>query len=383
MMRFENIQTLLAGGDLQKPYYCIYPRVYKERAGEFVSAFPGRVLYAVKANDHPAILRLLHEGGVEHFDCASVPEIELVREHCPGTTPYFMVPVRLKGAAEDAYARLGVRHYMVDHASGIDLLADEIDLGSVTVFVRMAVHHDSALQDLSSKFGAELEQVPGLLMAVKERGAEPALAFNVGSSVMKTDAYLHAMQKAVEVLQQLPFQVSLVDIGGGYPLSYPHFPAPALSEYHDAIREAAKSLPMTPGGELMTEPGRALAAPGLSALVSVLLRKEDRLYLNDGMYGIFWELRFKGHQQFPVRTYRDGEVLQGETLSFQLYGPTCDATDVLPGRVDLPVDMRPGDLLEFGQIGAYSLSGRTCFNGFYSDQVVEFTDPSAEPPNTL
>ena len=133
----------------------------------------------------------------------------------------------------------------------------------------------------------------------------------------------------------------------------------------------------------MTEPGRALAAPGLSALVSVLLRKEDRLYLNDGMYGIFWELRFKGHKQFPVRTYRDGEVLRGETISFQLYGPTCDATDVLPGRVDLAADIRPGDQLEFGQIGAYSLSGRTRFNGFYSDQVVEFTDPSAEPPKTL
>lgn len=383
MLHFENIQTLLSGGDLQKPYYCIYPHVYRARAREFVAAFPGRVLYAVKANDHPAILRLLHEGGVQHFDCASVPEIELVREHCPGTTPYFMVPVRLRGAAEDAYGRLRVRHFMVDHASGIDLLAEEIDLHKVTVFVRMAVHHDSALQDLSTKFGAEPEQVPGLLMTLKERGAEPALAFNVGSSVMQTNAYLHAMQKAGEVLEQIPFQVSLVDIGGGYPLSYPRFPAPTLSEYHETIREAAKSLPMAQGGELLTEPGRALAAPGLSALVSVLLRKEDRLYLNDGMYGIFWELRFKGHKRFPVRAWRNGDPLPGVASSFQLYGPTCDATDVLPGRVDLPVDIRPGDQLEFGQIGAYSLSGRTRFNGFYSDQVVEFTDPSAEPPITL
>ncbi|HET6565098.1 MAG TPA: hypothetical protein VFG52_06750, partial [Xanthomonadales bacterium] len=188
------------------------------------------------------------------------------------------------------------------------------------------------------------------------------------------------IKTAVGVLQQLPFRVRLVDIGGGFPLSYPDFMAPPLRDYHDAIRQAASQLPLAEQGVLMAEPGRALSAPGLSAVVSVLLRKERRLYINDGMYGIFWELRFKGHKRFPVRAFRNGRVLEGELKSFQLYGPTCDATDVLPGAVDLPVDIHEGDVLEFGQIGAYSLAGRTRFNGFYSDQVVQFTDPQARPP---
>jgi ornithine decarboxylase len=382
MLTFKNTQDLLASQTVNEPFYCIYPEIYRQVARDFVAAFPGRVLYAVKANDHPAVLRLLHEGGVTHFDCASVPEIELVRQHCPGGKAYFMVPVRLPGAAKAAYERLGVRHFMIDHARGIDLLAAEIDLSQVVVFVRMAVHHDSALQDLSSKFGAPPEQVPGLLEALRQRGAEPALAFNVGSSVMQPAAYLHAIKIAEAALQLIPFRVRLVDIGGGFPLSYPDFHAPPLQEYHAAIRQAATALPLAEQSVLMAEPGRALSAPGLSAVVRVLLRKDDRLYLNDGMYGIFWELSFKGHKKFPVRAYRNGRDLTGKPASFQLYGPTCDATDVLPGRVDLPADVSEGDVLEFGQIGAYSLAGRTRFNGFYSDQVVQFTDLLARPPDS-
>jgi ornithine decarboxylase len=140
-------------------------------------------------------------------------------------------------------------------------------------------------------------------------------------------------------------------------------------------------LPLAPGGVIMAEPGRALAAPGLSALVEVLLRRDDRLYLNDGMYGIFWELRFREHDGFPARVFRNGlQVAQGETRPFRLYGPTCDATDVLPVPFDLPVNTGPGDYIEFGNIGAYSLSGRTRFNGFFSDRIIQLSSPDAQPP---
>jgi ornithine decarboxylase len=139
---------------------------------------------------------------------------------------------------------------------------------------------------------------------------------------------------------------------------------------------------MQEGGEIMSEPGRALSAPGLSAVVEVLLRKDRRLYLNDGMYGIFWELRFKGHQRFPVRAYRNGERLAGAPASFKLFGPTCDASDVMPGEVELPANIQAGDHLEFGNIGAYSLSGRTRFNGHFSDRIVEIVSSAELPPRT-
>jgi len=370
---FAGIPELLSSLAPEKPVYCIYPDVYRRTAREFVDAFPGRVLYAVKANAHPAVLRLLHGGGVRHFDCASLPEVAAVKANCPDSTCYFMVPVRLRGAARDAQSRYGVRHFMVDHASALGPLSAEIDMQSSVVFARMAVHHAAALQDLSSKFGAPPAEIPALLEAIAAAGAEPALAFNVGSAVTSPDAYSYAIGTAADVLARLPFRVRLVDIGGGFAKPYPGFSVPPLSDYFEAVALAGRRLTLADEGELLVEPGRALAAPGLSAVVEVLLRKDRRLYLNDGMYGIFWELRFKGHDRYPVRCYRDGQAIGGDTAAFRLYGPTCDGTDVLPAEVELPSDIGVGDYLEFGSIGAYSISGRTDFNGHYSDEIVFVT----------
>jgi ornithine decarboxylase len=269
---------------------------------------------------------------------------------------------------------------MIDHTNGIERLASEVDLSKVVVFTRMAVHHAAALQDLSSKFGAPPEAVPGLMQTLARLGAEPALAFNVGSSVIRTEAYTHSLDVANQVLRQLPFTVRLLDIGGGFPHRYPGFVVPPLADYFAAVKDAAAALPLAPGGELMAEPGRSLAAPGLSAIVEVLLRRDDRLYLNDGMYGIFWELRFKEHAGFPSRVWRDGKLHEGADHLFRLYGPTCDSSDVVPERIPLPADVRAGDFIEFGSIGAYSLSGRTRFNGYYSDHIITLTDPGAQPP---
>lgn len=375
MRSFPDVGSMLRELRPALPVYCIYPRVYVDAAREFVAGFPGRVLYAVKSNDHPEVVRLLHHGGVQHFDCASLPEIELVHRVCPGATPYFMIPARLRGAARAAQEKFGARHFMIDHANGLQPLADEIDMSQAIVFVRMATQHASAMQELSSKFGAPPEAVPGLLEAVATHGAEPALAFNVGTGVTSPDAYSYAIDLAAQVLDKAAMRVRLVDIGGGYARTYPGFPVPPIGDYFAVIEEAARKLPLAANGEVMGEPGRALAAPGLSAVVEVLLRKDDRLYLNDGMYGIFWELRFRGHDRYPVRAFRDGAEHGGGALqSFRLFGPTCDATDVLPGAVELPEDIRPGDHLEFSEIGAYSLAGRTRFNGHYSDEIVRIED---------
>jgi ornithine decarboxylase len=371
---FSSVAEMLRTLKPALPVYCIFPQVYEATAREFVDGFPGRVLYAVKANSDPAVVASLVAGGIQHFDCASLPEIETAKSVSRDATCYFMTPVRLRGAAAEAQASFGVRHFLVDHESGTDLLAKEIDMSRAVVFARMAVSHPSAMIDLSQRFGAPPAEMQGILRGIAEAGAEPALAFNVGSSVTSPEAYLHSMAIARQVLDSLPFRVRLLDIGGGFPRSYPGFEVPPLADYFRAIGEDIAALPLAPGGEIMGEPGRALASPGMSAVVEVCLKKGRRLYLNDGMYGIFWELRFKGHDRFPVRAFRHGERLEGDAVSFRLFGPTCDSTDELPGDVELPATIRPGDHLEFGNIGAYSLSGRTGFNGFRSDHIVAITE---------
>lgn len=364
-----------------QPVYCIFPHVYRTTARAFLEGFPGRVLYAVKANADPRVLTTLIDAGIRHFDCASLAEIELAHHLCPEGTQYFMVPARLRDAARSAQEKCRVRHFLVDHADGVTQLAKEIDMGRSVVFARMAVHHEAAMADLSKRFGAKPEDVPALLEKIRIAGAEPALAFNVGSSVTDPDAYRYAIGVTRDVLERLPFRLRLIDVGGGYPRSYPGFTVPHIDEYFRAVSESSAGLPLAENAEILGEPGRALAAPGMSAVAEVLLRKDDRLFLNDGMHGVFWELRYKGHERYPVRTFRDGHLHSGDEMPFVLNGPTCDSEDTLPGKVELPVDIRPGDHIEFGCIGAYSLTGRTDFNGHYSDHIVTITAASEYPPS--
>ena len=378
--QFADVASLIREERPQHPVYCVFPHVYREVAREFLAGFPGRVLYAVKANPDPGVLRLLGDSGVRHFDCASLPEIERVDALLQGATKYFMTPVRIRGAAATAQRRHGVRHFVVDHLTGLERLLGEVDPARSVVFARMAVHHRSAFEDLSARFGAPPEAMPQLLQAIVDSGAEAALAFNVGSLVTDPDAYRYALSVTREVLQAVPFRLRLIDVGGGYPRSYPGIKVPGLERYFAAVAESAATLPLAEGAEILGEPGRALAAPGMSAVVEVLLRKDDHLFINDGMFGIFWLLRIDGPDSFPVRAYRNGVRLGGALRSFKTSGPTCDSTDTLPGPVALPADVRPGDHLEFGNIGAYSIGGRTDYNGFYSDRIVTITSNAERPP---
>ena len=115
-------------------------------------------------------------------------------------------------------------------------------------------------------------------------------------------------------------------------------------------------------------------------MVEVLLRKDDKMYINDGLYGAFWELRYDAHDRYACQAIQNGEPLDGEMQEFQLLGPTCDSDDKLRGRIRLPKSISVGDYIEFGTIGAYSLSGRSDFNGFWSDNVVNIIDPAERPP---
>jgi ornithine decarboxylase len=378
--QFASVRQMLRELKPENPVYCIFPHVYRESTRAFLKGFPGRVLYAVKANNDPRVLELLIDAGVSHFDCASLPEVRLAHRLCPHGTMYFMVPTRIRNAARAAQEDHDVRHFMVDHLDAIALLASEIDMSRSVVFARMAVHHKAAMSDLSYRFGAEPQEMPGILQSIRDAGAEAALAFNVGSSVIDPDAYRYALSLTRDVLTKLPFRIRLIDVGGGYPKSYPGFSVPLLDKYFKVVAESFSELPLADNAEVLGEPGRALAAPGMSAVVEVLLRKDERLFINDGMHGIFWELRYDGHDSYPVRAYRDGQLLTGDQMAFTVNGPTCDSDDTLPGKVELPVDIRPGDHLEFGGIGAYSLSGRTDFNGYYSDRIVSITSESEIPP---
>ena len=138
---YETVEDLLATKDPQSPVYCVYPHVYQKSTKHFLDGFPGRVLYAVKANNHPAVIKQIYDAGVRHFDCASLPEIELIARLCPDSTLYYMNPVRLDKDARSAQQEYGVRHFVVDHQSGLAPLLQEINPKKSVIFARASARY--------------------------------------------------------------------------------------------------------------------------------------------------------------------------------------------------------------------------------------------------
>jgi len=379
---FNNVGNMLGAWTPSEPVYCLYPARLTENVKSFLSGLPGRTLYAVKSNPHPQVVSKLYEAGIRDFDAASLAEIELISELCPHAKIYFMAPVKIRDTARRAYHEFGVRHFVVDHLDALENLLKEIESHDSTIFVRMAAANPDAIFNLSSKFGATPAETIKLLERVNQSGAEPALAFNVGSLVRRPDAYEAALETCCEVLAALDFPIRLLDAGGGFPVPYPGLKMPGLESYFDVFRRLRSRLPMPPDGELLVEPGRSLVASSMSVVTEVLLRKDKALYLNDGAYGSFWELAATEKMHVPTRVHRlDGELSQSE-MEFTLYGPTCCSTDVLPQKFALPQDIGIGDWIEFGLMGAYSLCARSGFNGFYPDAMVEISESAEIDPGS-
>jgi ornithine decarboxylase len=355
----------------------VYPAVLRALARDFLASFPGRVLYAVKANPERRILSELSAAGVGCFDTASVAEMVAVHEVAPEARCYFMAPVRFPGAMREAFDRPGGRDCVVDHADELERVTQEAPARELTIFVRMAAHDPAALYDLSEKFGASEERSVELLRAVARCGARPALAFNVGSLVRSPEAYVNAIGRAAAVLKRSGVEIGWLDVGGGFPRRYPEPASEPPAGFFTAIARAKAALP--PTVELLAEPGRALVADGLSLVTRVLHRDGDRLYLNDGVWGSLVEpLVARGRFRFPSRVLREGGIVEEAERSFEVFGPTCDSLDRLPKPLPLAGSIRAGDWVEFGMIGAYSLSNRTAFNGIYPDRFARIT--AASPP---
>jgi ornithine decarboxylase len=350
-----------------------------------LTAFPGRVLYAVKCNPHPRVLSTLYEAGIRHFDTASLPEIAQVREAHRDAETYFMHPVKARAVVRTAYEVYGVRHFVIDHPAELDKVLEVTGGEGIVVHVRVKTPEAKAFYDLASKFGAPPEQAAELLKAVRSAGLRCGLAFHVGSQCMTTDAYRQALTIVGDVVKQAGSDIDFLDVGGGFPAQYPGEELPSLEDYFSVLVDGVKDLGVRNDCVLMCEPGRAMVADACSLLVQVLLRKESEIYINDGIYGSLAEIVIT-KMRLPVRLIRlDGEY-SDTSQPFTVYGPTCDSLDVLPHQFELPDDIREGDWLEIGQIGAYSNAAATRFNGFYPETFVDveqtFTITQSAPSST-
>jgi ornithine decarboxylase len=371
--RFASEERLIESLKPNDPVYMLYPEKFRIAAKRFLDAFPGDALYAIKANPAPHVLDLVYASGIRHFDTASLPEIEIVHGRFPDAHCHFMAPVRLPGTAKIAYEKHNVRDFVIDCDYELDKLLSETNRAKdLRVFVRVATPLGGAVLELSSKFGTTPADAARLLKRVVEAGATPAITFHVGSQCLSPFSYAQAIEMARRTADIAGVTIAALDIGGGFPGPYVGNDVPPYHWYFDTIKEAVETLP-NPKIDLLCEPGRALIAEGLSLVTQVVLRKGDKLYINDGIYGSFDELTLPGWvADYHVRVIRmDGagtaRTMPAGHTPYRIYGPTCDTLDVLPRPLMLPDSIGPGDFIVFDAMGAYSVAVRTTFNGFFPD----------------
>jgi ornithine decarboxylase len=362
-----------------EPMVALRPAAIEAASRAFVAGFKGDVLYAVKCNPDPRALRAIWQGGVRHFDCASPAEVALVRGLFPEAGIHFMHPVKARPAIREAWGVQGVRDFVLDSDGELrKILAETQAVGpqpeGLGLVVRLAMPKGEAKLDLSGKFGATVEEAAELLRAARPHCVRLGVSFHVGSQCMDPLAWRRAMATAGAAIEAAGVPVEIVDVGGGFPVSYPDLTPPPLSAYLAEIHRSFAALGLPAGTRLWAEPGRALVAGGASVVLQVQMRRGDALYVNDGVYGTLSDAGALGFR-FPVRMIRPGAPDSAVPLrSFTFFGPTCDSADVMNGPFLLPADIEEGDWIEVGQLGAYGTCLRTGFNGFDRGRQVEVRD---------
>lgn len=365
------------------PMHCLRPQVLMETARRFLSLFPGEVLYAVKCNAEPAVLRALWAGGVRRFDCASAQEVRQVRQMFPDAGIHFMHPVKSRAAIREAWEWHGVRDFAIDSLAELSKVLEETEgrFGELGLIVRLALPKGNAVYDLSGKFGAGPEEAARLLATARAVAGRVGLCFHVGSQCLDPTAWERALALAGEVMAQAHVMVDVLDVGGGFPVAYPDITPPPLEEFTAAIASGLMKLHLPATTEVWCEPGRALVAAGQSVVVRVEGRRGDALFINDGIYGSLSDAGQPAFR-FPCRLIRvNGQAVSDDLVPYSFFGPTCDSADRMKGPFLLPADAREGDWIEIGQLGAYGTCLKTAFNGFDLAVKVEVRDrPLLETP---
>lgn len=356
-----------------QPVTLVRPHAAKRAARFFSEKFPGRSLYAVKANPSPDLLLTLWEGGITHYDVASIAEVRLVARTLPEAILCFMHPVKAEEAIAEAYFTHGVRTFSLDSHEELDKIVRATKGATdLTLCVRLRVSSDHSKLSLASKFGVDLADAASLLMATRQVADALGICFHVGSQAMSPQAYSDALARVRAAIVSASVTVDVIDVGGGFPSAYPGMTPPPLEQYFRVIHEAFESLPVSYSAELWCEPGRALSAEYASVLVRVERRRGDELYINDGAYGALFDAAHIGWR-FPVALLREPES-HAKDVGFSFYGPTCDDMDHMVGPFELPADTRVGDFIEIGMLGAYGSAMRTAFNGFTNGETVIVDD---------
>tara|TARA_B100001123_G_scaffold14586_1_gene16571 strand:+ start:3468 stop:4646 length:1179 start_codon:yes stop_codon:yes gene_type:complete len=374
MQKFNSVDELVSAIQPVDPVYCIRPNSIKTACAWFKNNFPGKILYAVKTNPNEKIIRYVGENGIDRFDVASINEIKLIKKIFPKAKAYYMNTVKSREHIKEAYFNYGIKDFAFDTKDELQKIIEATNNAKdLILFVRVSISNEHAEIDLSQKFGALPSESLGLLRLAKAHAAKVGLSFHVGSQCMHPVSYVKGIRELGNIIKKTKINPDIINVGGGFPSIYPDLSPQPLENYISEIKKTFENLKLENKPELLCEPGRAIVAESGSTIVKVVLRKKQKLYINDGTYGSLFDAGVPNLVP-PTKMISNGRITSKKLTSYSFYGPTCDSIDFMKGPFVLPNNLKEGDYIEIGQLGAYSLTFRTKFNGFYSDKIFEVQD---------
>ena len=333
--------------------------------------------YAVKANPDPAIVKTLFDAGAS-FDVASMPEFRIVYEYIKDLPDkqrqdwiwdkiIYANPIK----ANETLQELNPYKPLVTYDNYEEIRKIKKHAPQAGLALRLKVTNTGAMVELSSKFGAAPGEAVDLILAADKVGLTvEGISFHVGSQTTNFGNYVAAINLAANIFKEARdrgySKMNLLDIGGGFPAPYDATVKPFRELAGIINRELNRLFPKNI--QILAEPGRFLCATAATAISKIIGKavREGKLcyYVNDGVYHTFSGVIFD-HCHYHMKSFK-----RGPTQICSVFGPTCDALDVVSMAEELPGDLQLGDLLYSEQIGAYSHASSTWFNGFPPATVV-------------
>ena len=374
MQKFKSVDELVSRLKPEEPFYCIRKKSIQIASKTFQNKFPGKILYAVKTNPHAEVLKTILDSGIDNFDVASIKEIQDIKKISSKAKCSFMHTIKSRESIRTAYFKFNVKTFALDTKEElIKIIESTNNARDLELFLRISVSNEHAEIDLSKKFGALNSEAVGLFRLTKQYAKKIGLSFHVGSQCMHPISYTKGIAEIGNLIKKTKIVPDYINVGGGFPTIYPDLVPQSLDKYFEEIKSSLENLKLKKLPEIICEPGRAIVAESGSTIVRVNLRKKQKLYINDGTYGTLFDAGVP-NIVYPARLITNGRIISKKLTSFDFYGPTCDSMDYMKGPFILPNNIKENDYIELGQLGAYGLTFRTQFNGFYSDNIFEVED---------
>ncbi len=333
--------------------------------------------YAVKANPNPEIVRTLFKVGAS-FDVASLPELRIVCENIKDLPAkkrqqwiwdkiIYANPIK----ANETLAELDHYNPLVTYDNAEEIRKIKKFAPNAGLALRLKVANTGAMVELSSKFGAAPGEAVDLILAAAKAGLTvEGLSFHVGSQTTNFENYVQALNLAANIFKEAKergyTKMNVLDIGGGFPAPYDSSVKPFAELAHTVNLELDRLFPKEI--QILAEPGRFMVATAGIAVSRIIGKavRDGKLcyYINDGVYHTFSGVIFD-HCHYHLKAFK-----KGPTEICSVFGPTCDALDVVSMAEQLPANLELGDLLYSENIGAYSHASSTYFNGFPPAEII-------------